>query len=87
MQGRHEAPGEARRELDAIEAKVNALEAAATDEWQRGVAKTLKILVRGQSHALDEFGHHRKAMDLLLLETFKAKNAAEGRRPPGGAGS
>lgn len=54
-------------------AKVNALEVAASDEWQRGVAKVLRALVSGQAHSLGEFGHHRKAMDLLLLEIFKVR--------------
>lgn len=66
-------------------AKVNALEVAASDEWQRGVAKVLRALVSGQAHSLDEFGHHRKAMDLLLLEIFKARDG--GGPAPQGAGS
>lgn len=68
-------------------AKVNALEVAASDEWQRGVAKVLRALVSGQAHSLDEFGHHKKAMDLLLLEIFKARDSGGGGGPaPQGAG-
>lgn len=74
MRGGRGPHDEAKRELDAMAAKVSALEAAASDEWQRGVARVLGALVSGQAHSLDEFGHHRKAMDLLLMEIFKARN-------------
>lgn len=87
MQDRHAPRDEIKRDLDAMAAKVNALEVAASDEWQRGVAKVLRALVSGQAHSLDEFGHHRKAMDLLLLEIFKARDGgasgASGPAPQG----
>lgn len=63
-------------------AKVNALEVSASDEWQRGVAKVLRALVEGQAHAHGELGHHKKAMDLLLLEIFKVKGARGGEAAP-----
>lgn len=71
-------------------AKVNALEVSASDDWQRGVAKVLRALVEGQAHAHGELGHHKKAMDLLLLEIFKARGGGGGGEPargrPGGDG-
>lgn len=86
MQDRHAPRDEIKRDLDAMAAKVNALEVAASDEWQRGVAKVLRALVSGQAHSLDEFGHHRKAMDLLLLEIFKARDGASGASGGGSGG-
>ena len=80
--GSHGSPDEIRRGIDAMAAKVNALEVSASDDWQRGVAKVLRALVEGQAHAHGEFGHHKKAMDLLLLEIFKARDG--GGRPPQG---
>lgn len=66
-------------------AKVNALEVSASDEWQRGAAKVLRALVEGQAHAHGELGHHKKAMDLLLLEIFKVKGAKGGEAAPAAA--
>lgn len=68
-------------------AKVNALEVSASDDWQRGVAKVLRALVEGQAHAHGEFGHHKKAMDLLLLEIFKARGGGGGEPPRGRPGA
>lgn len=59
-------------------AKVNALEVSASDEWQRGAAKVLRALVEGQAHTHGELGHHKKAMDLLLLEIFKVQGGGGG---------
>lgn len=83
--GHEKSPEEAKREFDAMAAKVNALEVSASDEWQRGVAKVLRALVDGQAHAHGELGHHKKAMDLLLLEIFKAqKGVADAAAQKGG---
>lgn len=68
-------------------AKVNALEVSASDEWQRGVAKVLRALVDGQAHAHGELGHHKKAMDLLLLEIFKTRQEGGGEGAAQGQGS
>lgn len=71
-------------------AKVNALEVSASDEWQRGAAKVLRALVEGQAHTHGELGHHKKAMDLLLLEIFKVQGGGGGgveRAPEAKGGS
>lgn len=85
--GRHGSPDELKRDIDAMAAKVNALEVSASDEWQRGVAKVLRALVDGQAHAHGELGHHKKAMDLLLLEIFKTRQGGgEGAAQGQGSG-
>ena len=82
--GGHASPDEIRRGIDAMAAKVNALEVTASDDWQRGVAKVLRALVDGQAHAHGELGHHKKAMDLLLLEIFKSREGGGGQAGQGG---
>ena len=79
----HASPDQMRYELDAMLARINALEVTAKDEFQISVAKILRELVRGQIRALDEFGHHKKAMDLLTLEIFKSRSMDVGGQEPG----
>ena len=79
----HASPDQMRYELDAMLARINALEVTAKDEFQISVAKILRELVRGQIRALDEFGHHKKAMDLLTLEIFKSRSMDMGGQGPG----
>ena len=75
MMAGHASPDQLHYELDAMLAKINALEVTAKDEFQLSVVKILRELVQGQMRALDEFGHHRKALDLLTLEIFKQRSA------------
>lgn len=62
------------RELDILLSKINAMEVVAKGEFQIGVVKILRALVQGQAHSLNEFGHLKKAIDILTLELFKAKS-------------
>lgn len=78
----HASPDQMRYELDAILARINVLEVTAKDEFQVSVAKILRELVRGQIRALDKFGHHKKAMDLLTLEIFKSRSMDTGGQGP-----
>ena len=78
----HASPDQMRYELDAMLARINALEVTAKDEFQISVAKILRELVMGQIRALDEFGHHKKAMDLLTLEIFKSRSTGTSGQEP-----
>lgn len=78
----HASPDQMRYDLEAILAKINALEITAKDEFQLSVVKILRALVGGQMHSLDEFGHLKKAIDLLTLEMFKSRSAADSSVPP-----
>jgi hypothetical protein len=70
----HRSSDELKKELDNLLSKLNALEIIANDEFQKGVIKTLRRLVEGQIHSINEFEHLKKALDLLTLEIFKLKN-------------
>jgi hypothetical protein len=70
----HRSSDELKKELDNLLSKINALEIIANDEFQKGVIKTLRRLVEGQIHSINEFEHLKKALDLLTLEMFKLKN-------------
>jgi hypothetical protein len=70
----HRSSDELKKELDSLLSKINALEIIANDEFQKGVIKTLRRLVEGQIHSINEFDHLKKALDLLTLEIFKLKN-------------
>ena len=74
MMASHASPDQIRHELDAMLAKINAMEITAKDEFQINTVKILRELVNGQIRSLNEFGHHRKAMDLLTLEIFKQRS-------------
>jgi hypothetical protein len=65
-----------RKDLDALLSRINALEIAARDEYQRGAVKVMRTLVEGQIHSIDEFEHLKKAMDLLLLQIFELQKKA-----------
>jgi len=57
-------------ELDNLLSKINALEVSAPDDYQKGIVKTLRTLVEGQIHSIDEFEHLKKAIDLVTLQLF-----------------
>ena len=73
---KHASSEDMKRDLDALAAKVNALEVTSSDEHQKGVAKVLRALVNGQIHSINEFEHLKKAIDLVTLELFKAQKKA-----------
>ena len=62
------------KDLDNILSRVNGLEVASTDEYQRATVSVLKTLVQGEINLFKEFEHLKKAIDLLTLEMFKIKS-------------
>ena len=56
------------------QAKINALEVTAKDDYQKNVIKVLRALTEGQIHSINEFDHLKKAIDLLTLQLFDVKN-------------
>lgn len=71
---KHPTPTQLRKELDAMQSKLNALEIVAKDEFEKGVVNILRILVTSQTYSIEEFEHLRKAIDLLTLQMFETKN-------------
>ena len=63
-----------KKDLDILLAKLNALEVSAPDEYQKGIIKVLRALVEGQIHNVSEFGHLKKAIDLVTLQLFDVQN-------------
>jgi len=64
----------AKKELDIMLTRLNALEVSATDNFQKSVVQVLRTLVESQTHSLNEFDHLKKALDLLMLQLFKIEN-------------
>lgn len=71
---RHAAPAEMERQIDALLSKINAMEVVASGEFERNTAKVLRALAEGQAHSLREFGHLKKAIDLLTQQLFDLQN-------------
>ncbi|MGQ0791400.1 MAG: hypothetical protein ACT4NJ_04140 [Nitrosopumilaceae archaeon] len=71
---KHLPPDEMRKDLDNLLAKINALEVSASDEYQKGIVKVLRVLVEGQIHSINEFEHLKKAIDLVTLQLFDTQN-------------
>ena len=70
---KHAPAEEMKKDLDILLSKVNALEVASTDEYQKGVVKVLRALVEGQIHSINEFEHLKKAIDLVTLQLFEVQ--------------
>lgn len=70
----HAPSSELKKELENLLAKINALEIIAKDEFQKGVIITLRALVNGQIHSVEEFDHLKKALDLITLQMFEMQN-------------
>lgn len=70
----HPPSSEVKKELENLQSKINALEIIAKDEFQRGVVVTLRTLVNGQIHSIEEFDHLKKALDLITLQMFEMQN-------------
>jgi len=64
----------ARKELNIMLSRLNALEVSATDNFQKSLVQVLRMLVETQTHSLNEFDHLKKALDLLMLQLFKIEN-------------
>ena len=71
---KHAPADEMRQELDNLLSRTNALEIIASDEFQKGVVKTMRVLIEGQMHSINEFEHLKKAIDLLTLQLFEIQN-------------
>lgn len=65
------------KDLDILISKLNALEVSVTDNFQKSLVGVLRILVENQLHALNEFDHLKKAIDLLTLQIFKVERKAD----------
>ena len=65
------------KDLDVLMSKLNALEASATDNFQKSLIGVLRVLAENQLHSLNEFDHLKKAIDLLTLQIFKVERKAD----------
>ena len=70
---KHAPAEEMKKDLDILLSKVNALEVASSDEYQKGIVKVLRALVEGQIHSINEFEHLKKAIDLVTLQLFEVQ--------------
>lgn len=75
---KHKPSDEMLKELDALLSKLNAMEIVASDDWQKNSVKVMRALVEGQVHSVTEFGHLKKAIDLLTLQLFDVQNRLKG---------
>lgn len=64
----------ARKELDVVLSRLNALEASITDNFQKSIIGVLRVLAETQIHSLNELEHIKKGMDLLMVQIFKVEN-------------
>ncbi|MBT5201548.1 MAG: hypothetical protein HOK63_05505 [Thaumarchaeota archaeon] len=71
---KHKPADEMIKELDDMLSKINAMEIVASDDYQKNSIKIMRALVEGQIHSINEFGHLKKGMDLLMLQLFDVQN-------------
>ncbi len=71
---KHKPSDELIKELDNLLSKINAMEIVASEDFQKNSIKIMRSLVEGQIHSINEFGHLKKAIDLLTLELFNVQN-------------
>ena len=62
---------DAKKELDILLSRINALEAASTDRSEKSALGVIKVIAENQKHFIDEFEHLKKALDLITLQLFK----------------
>ena len=74
---KHKPSDEMIKELDNLLSKINAMEIVASDDYQKNSIKVMRALVEGQIHSINEFGHLKKAMDLLMLQIFEVQNKSK----------
>jgi hypothetical protein len=74
---KHKPADEMIKELDNLLSKLNAMEIVASDDHQKNSVKVMRALVEGQMHSINEFGHLKKAMDLLMLQIFDVQNKSK----------
>ncbi|MDH3361522.1 MAG: hypothetical protein OEL56_03885 [Nitrosopumilus sp.] len=71
---KHKPSNEMIKDLDNVLSKLNAMEIVASDDHQKNSVKVMRTLVEGQIHAINEFQHLKKAIDLLTLQLFDVQN-------------
>ena len=71
---KHASKDDLIKNYENLLAKINALEVAAKDDYQKSVIKVLRMLTEGQIHSINEFDHLKKAIDLVTLQLFDVKN-------------
>ena len=74
---KHKPADEMLKELDNLLSKLNAMEIVASDDYQKNSVKVMRALVEGQMHSINEFGHLKKAMYLLMLQIFDVQNKSK----------
>ena len=74
---KHKPSDEMIKDLVNILSKINAMEIVASDDYQKNSIKVMRALVEGQIHSINEFGHLKKAMDLLMLQIFEVQNKSK----------
>ena len=74
---KHKPSDEMIKDLDNMLSKINAMEIVASDDYQKNSIKVMRALVEGQIHSINEFGHLKKAMDLLMLQIFDVQNKSK----------
>ena len=74
---KHKPSDEMIKDLDDILSKLNAMEIVASDNYQKSSIKVMRAMVEGQMHSINEFGHLKKAMDLLMLQIFDVQNKSK----------
>ena len=71
---KHKPSEEMMKDLDNLLSKINAMEIVAKDDFQKNSIKIMRSLVEGQMHSINEFGHLKKALDLITLQLFDVQN-------------
>ena len=71
---KHKPSEEMIKDLDNLLSKINAMEIVAKDDFQKNSIKIMRSLIEGQIHSINEFGHLKKALDLLTLQLFDVQN-------------
>ena len=71
---KHKPSEEMIKDLDNLLSKINAMEIVAKDDFQKNSIKIMRSLIEGQMHSINEFGHLKKALDLLTLQLFDVQN-------------
>ncbi|MCH7876965.1 MAG: hypothetical protein QQN43_06490 [Nitrosopumilus sp.] len=71
---KHKPSDEMIKDLDNILSKLNAMEIVSSNDYQKNSIRIMRALVDGQMHSINEFGHLKKAIDLLTLQLFDVQN-------------
>ena len=71
---KHKPSDEMIKDVDNLLSKINAMEIVASDDFQKNSIKIMRSLLEGQMHAINEFQHLKKALDLLTLQLFEVQN-------------